>query len=469
MDKKTFLQKLKSDRIVVVGAGRSGIAAAELLSVYGYNVIVIDTDVKVSGKNLLEQFNKINVPLIVSEDSYKNIQSSDIVVLSPGIKPSSNIYKRIFETKAYSISELDLGYLFCKAPIVAVTGSNGKSTVVSLVSEILKRTDRTVWLCGNIGIPLSSYAGKIKEDDIVVCEVSSFQLYTSNFFHPHVAVILNVFDNHLDWHSDMTEYVDAKKKIFEKLEQDDWLILNADDSIVKTLSEYTKAKSLFFSVKDKVCGAYKNGDKIFYSLDAKDAGREICAVGDSNLIGIHNVANLAVSSLVGVLYGLNSDQIREAVKSFKALEHRCEFVGKIDGVSFINDSKSTTPSATEAALTSFDKKVVLIAGGKDKGTDFSKLKEVVKQKVHTMILIGQASEKISGVFKDVVPVIPARDLKDAVELGYNFAAVRKMDVLFSPMCASFDMFKNFEHRGEVFKEEVKNKIAAEISKAKMGV
>jgi len=411
MEYENFLDKLNNSRIVVAGLGKSGLAAMELLKCKGYDVIGIDSKQR--------------------EDSYLEIKDKDIVVVSPGIKPSSKIFDRIRELKLFVISELDIAAMFCKAPIIAVTGSNGKSTVVTIVGEILKASGKNTWVLGNIGVPFSEKVSQIQDDDIVVCEVSSFQLENSHFFHPYIAVVLNIHQNHLDWHKDMNEYIQAKMKITQNLTDKDYLVLNEDDPELSRFVNSTQAKTLFFNPRQEQDIDYPN------------------------LPGPHHLGNFVVSGLLTQLLGVDRDIIREVLLGFKGLPHRFQHILTIEGINFINDSKSTTIGATKAGLESYSNDVVLIAGGRNKGSDFNQIKDVVREKVKCLVLIGESSNLLNDIFREVTKIDKASSMDDAVSKAFQYGKNFNADVVLSPMCASFDMFDNFEHRGDVFSDLVR--------------
>lgn len=452
MNKDVFLDKLKKSRVVVVGLGKSGEAVSRFLYHKGYFVTAIDSfegpDVEKTAARLSAEGIQTNI----GAGAYLTIKQGDIVVISPGIKPGAPVYSHCKKIDVDIVSELDIGWIFCPAPIIAVTGSNGKSTVVTLIGEILRNAGMKVWARGNIGTPLSYNLGEMSESDIVVCEVSSFQLWTSHYFHPKVAIVLNIHHNHMDWHSCLDEYTEAKKRILRNMKKSDYVILNADDPKVKSFAAYTFARSLFFSVKSKQTGGYIEDDNIVVDINRDKS--VICNYKDTSLLGIHNTSNIIAASIAGRIFNIKPLSIKQAICEFKGLDHRIQLVGSVGDVNFINDSKSTTVEATIAALKSCDKDVVLIAGGKDKGIDFSKARDILLEKVNTLVLIGEASNKLQKLFSDDLYTVKAQDLSEAVNIAYQSARDSEADVLLSPMCSSFDMFKNFENRGEAFKQAV---------------
>jgi UDP-N-acetylmuramoylalanine--D-glutamate ligase len=353
-------------------------------------------------------------------------------VVSPGVKNKASPIIWAEKDNIPIISEIELAWLNCLGKIIAVTGTNGKSTVTALIGEILKSSGRKTFVLGNIGVPFCSRVQEVSSSDFVSLEISSFQLERISRFKPKVALILNFNQNHLDRHRDMHEYLEAKKKIFMNQDKDDYTVLNYADPIVKNLAGQTKAKVLYFNTP--------NLKHLKFNLNP------------------NQLAALTVASL----FGITEELCLEVFKQFKGLEHRLEFVTQIDGVEFINDSKSTNVDSTIWALENITRPIILIAGGRDKGIDFSPLSSLAKEKVKEMIVIGEARGKIKDAFGQFLPLLEAPSLEEAVKLSLRDA--KKGDcVLLSPMCASFDMFDDFEHRGRIFKEIV-NQLASNLVK-----
>ncbi|KPK40841.1 MAG: hypothetical protein AMJ78_06795, partial [Omnitrophica WOR_2 bacterium SM23_29] len=349
------------------------------------------------------------------------------------------------------ISEIELGYLCCGAPIVAITGTNGKSTVTTLIGEILKKAGVDVVVCGNLGNPFCDEMPNIKSNSIVVLEVSSFQLEKVKEFKPYISVLLNISQNHFDRHPDLNSYINAKAQIFRNQNSSDWTILNYDDELLREFKGKTKANVLYFSRTKKIVGAYLDSNLLVISANGIE--QILCDISELKIKGGHNVENALASLCVATTLGIAPQHITDAVKDFKGLEHRYEYVTSIDSIDFINDSKSTTVLSTMRALEACDRPVILIAGGKDKGSDFRKARSMLASKVKSMVLIGTSKGKIKEDLRSVVSITEANSMEEAVKIAY-FNAVEGDAVLLSPMCASFDMFKNFEERGKVFKEAV---------------
>lgn len=426
----------KGKNVTVAGLAKSGMAAALLLKRRGAVVWATDSGDSPSlgeHKRLLE---KRGITVETGGHSRGFIRGKDLIVISPGVPEGSPVLKWAGEYGVPVIGEIELGYLCCPSPIVAVTGTNGKSTTTTLIGEILRRGGKRAVVCGNIGNPFCGEIAKIRGGSIVVLEVSSFQLESVDRFRPYVAVVLNISQNHFDRHPGLGAYVNAKARIFANQQKGDWAVLNLDDPSVKGLRARTKAKAVFFSRK-------------------KGIPRLLCSPEDLKIKGAHNIENVLACQRVASIFGIKPAKVRQALKGFRGLEHRFEHVAQKRGVEFINDSKGTTVLATVMALESCVKPVILIAGGHDKGSDFGKAVKAVSEKVKKLVLIGEAKEKIRRQIAGAAPHIFASTMDDAVRKA--FAAAEEGDcVLLSPMCASFDMFRNFEERGRVFKKAVRS-------------
>ncbi|MBI4313384.1 MAG: UDP-N-acetylmuramoyl-L-alanine--D-glutamate ligase, partial [Candidatus Omnitrophica bacterium] len=349
------------------------------------------------------------------------------------------------------IGELELGARFCRGRIVAVTGSNGKSTVTALVGEMLKAAGRPVVVAGNIGTPLTSVLDQIHPSTTVALEVSSFQLEAIEKFHPSIASVLNVTPNHMDRHENMDAYIAAKRRLLTRQGMRDWAVLNSDDAVCRSYRSSVRGRCLEFSLEGPVRGAYLAGETLCLMLRGRL--HRVIHQSDLKLKGRHNAANALAALAIGGLLGLEVEPMQEALQTFAGLEHRMEPVASWNGILFVNDSKSTTVEAGIKALEACPGQAVLIAGGKDKGSDFSKLIAVARDKVRATVLIGADGPRIAAALERTVPVYPAQTLQEAVSRAVQLS--RPGDwVLLSPMCASFDMFRDFEDRGEAFKQSV---------------
>ncbi|MCX8034223.1 MAG: UDP-N-acetylmuramoyl-L-alanine--D-glutamate ligase [Thermodesulfovibrio sp.] len=472
------LSELYDKKIAIVGLGKSGIALVKLLSALDVKVIVNDKKpVDEIEKDLSSISDKI-YRIFGGKHPPEAFIEAQLIVVSPGVPIStpsivSAIYRGIPVIGEIELSWEILTLLKPDIKIIGITGSNGKSTTSTLTYEFLKKDGKRVVLAGNIGFPMAEVVYEIynKKIDIdyLVLELSSFQLESIKNFKVHSAAILNITPDHMDRYSGMKEYIEAKAKIFQNQGGDDFLILNMDDkntiSSIKHLRDvYLKKEKLphilYFSRFQKVYGAFLEKETVRFHVReelSEDIKREmentVLPVNSFKIKGVHNIENIMAASLLAFSVGCTADSIKEVVKEFPGLPHRMELVREIDGVSYINDSKGTNVDAVAKSLDSFSGNVILIAGGRDKDGDFTALKEVVQKKVKALILIGEASQKIANALGEVVNHYFEKDMKSAVIKAKDIAQ-RGDIVLLSPGCASFDMFKNFEHRGEIFKEIV---------------
>jgi len=446
------MKRFKGKNIAVVGLAKSGAAAALLLKKLGARVWATDSG---DSAGLRETQGLLAAKKIKAElglHTREFIRGKDLAVISPGVPEGSQVLKWAAEYKVPVIGEIELGYICCEAPVVAVTGTNGKSTTTTLIGEILKKGAKRPVVCGNIGNPFCGEIAKVRKNSVVVLEVSSFQLESIKSFKPHVAVVLNISQNHFDRHPDLAAYISAKSRILENQDKDDWAVLNYDDPLVRRLKAKTKAKTLFFSRKYKKAAAFFENGSVFIGR-GKDA-QKICSASELKIKGAHNIENVLACLCVASIFGISPKGIKESLLAFNGLEHRFEHVSTVRGVEFINDSKGTTVLATIMALESCERPVILIAGGHDKGSDFRKARHAVGAKVKKLILIGEAKEKIRDHLMGAAPCIFADTMGDAVKKAF-LEAEEGDCVLLSPMCASFDMFRNFEERGRAFKEIVR--------------
>ncbi|OIO37651.1 MAG: UDP-N-acetylmuramoylalanine--D-glutamate ligase [Candidatus Omnitrophica bacterium CG1_02_49_10] len=443
---------LKGKRITVAGLGRSGFAAAGFLKDMGCDVWVTDSS---SGGEIDERaaaLKERGVNVELGGHSKRFISSSDMLVVSPGVGDESAPIRMAKEAAIPIIGEIELGYLFCKAPIIAITGTNGKSTTTSLIGHILKEAGKNVSVSGNIGIPFTGEVASYKDDTVAVLEISSFQLEYTRSFRPKISLILNITDDHIDRHGSMEEYSDKKKKIFENQGEGDTAVLNYDDAGVRPLADECNCDVLYFSRMTKVKGAYVDGMHIYY--DAGEAPEKVMHIKDIGLAGEHNTENVLAAVIAARCFGVAPDTIRKAVSGFKGLAHRCEYVDTVNGIDFVDDSKGTNVDATVRAIGSYAKPIVLIAGGRDKDSDFTAADGIVCKKVVHVVLIGEAKDRIAESISPSVKKSKADSLRGAVRMAFESAAKGDM-VLLSPMCSSFDMFRDYKDRGDQFKALVK--------------
>ena len=442
-------------KVLVIGAARSGIASARFLMARGAVVALHDQKPIEKWSDEALKLKEIGVGLVPGEVPTWLLDQLELVVVSPGV-PATIIPIRYAERAgAEVIGEVELASRYLKGRIVAITGSNGKTTTTSLIGELLRNGGLKVQVGGNIGRPLISMVEQSTDDGWTVVELSSFQLETIKSFHPEIATVLNVTPNHMDRYETFNDYAGAKHRIFMNQTANDTAILNADDPTVASWRSGLKARVLSFSVKSELSeGIFLRGNTLILRQDNTE--QALLDVTEMKLRGTHNAENVAAALAAGIACGLDIDSMRETVKAFNPVEHRLEFVGEIQKIKFYNDSKATSVDATLKALEAFASdpgKVVLILGGRGKKAPYAPLAELVRSKVRSLILVGEDAETIASELGSLAPVERAGDMKDAV--NRSFVAAKPGDtVLLAPACASFDMFDSFEHRGKVFKTEV---------------
>jgi UDP-N-acetylmuramoylalanine--D-glutamate ligase len=448
-------------KVLVIGAGRSGIAGAKFLAARGATVALNDAKPLEKWSAAALELKSEGVGCLAGEAPGWLLDQVDLVVISPGV-PTGAIPVRYAERAgAEVIGEVELASRYLKGRIVAITGSNGKTTTTSLIGQLLKDAGLPVLVGGNIGTPLISLVESSQDDGWTVVEMSSFQLETIREFHPNVAVALNVTPNHMDRYESFTDYAAAKHRIFMNQGPGDVAILNADDEIVSSWAKGLRAHVANFSVKQQLDeGLFLRGRELVARAQTRE--RILLNVDEMKLRGLHNVENVLAALAAGLACGAAPESMRETVREFRPVEHRLEFVAEIGGVKFYNDSKATSVDATLKALEAFggdvrgdagEGKVVLILGGRGKKAPYAPLAPLIKERVRQLILLGEDAETIANELGEFAPSERATDMKDVV--SRSFQAAQPGDVvLLAPACASFDMFESFEHRGSVFRNEV---------------
>ena len=441
-------------RISVIGAVRSGIGAAKLIKKLGGVPFVSDSasESKIKSSVSLLKENKIEYETDGHSDK---VYKCDLMIASPGVPSDAPVLKEAKERNIKVISELEFASRFCKGKIVAITGTNGKTTTTSLCGHLFNVCGHKTYTAGNIGLAFSEIATDVKEDEFVALEVSSFQLDLINEFKPNVAMILNITPDHLNRYENKFEnYIGSKFRIFKNQDENDYLILNKDDQTInKNITGY-KSKSFYFSLNEDISnGCYLSNDQIIFNRDYKPEFS--FAINEMQIKGEHNIANAMAVITAAKVFDFDNGKIKEGLRTFKGVEHRLELVREINGVKYVNDSKATNVDSVWYALKSFDEPLFLILGGQDKGNDYNRIKNLVEEKVKKIYAIGSSAEKVFNFFHNIVKV----ELKGSLEEVISSASkeARNGDVvLLSPACASFDMFDNYEHRGKVFKEAVNN-------------
>ncbi|MFN2515337.1 MAG: UDP-N-acetylmuramoyl-L-alanine--D-glutamate ligase [Pyrinomonadaceae bacterium] len=448
---------LAGKKALVIGAARSGIACAGFLARQGATVALNDAKPIEEWSAEALALRSESVGTLAGDVPSWLLDQIELVIVSPGV-PSKTIPIRYAERAgAEVIGEVELASRYLRGRIVAITGTNGKTTTTTLIGEILQDAGMKTQVGGNIGTPLISLVESSSDDGWTVVEMSSFQLETIKEFHPSVAVVLNVTPNHMDRYESFTDYAAAKHRIFMNQEPGDVAILNADDEIVSSWAGGLRAHGVTFSVKQELEeGLFLRGREIV--SHTKNAEKILMMRDEMKLRGLHNVENVLAALAAGLACGAAPESMRETVKRFQAVEHRLEFVLEIGEIKFYNDSKATSVDATVKALEAFADeagKIVLILGGKGKKAPYAPLAALIRTKARKLILIGEDAETIATELADAAPMERARDMKEAVALSFR-AAESGDTVLLAPACASFDMFESFEHRGRVFKDEVQS-------------
>ena len=453
---------VKGKRVLVVGLGKSGIASALFLADHGARVAVSDTK---SEEELHHEIPQLLDRGIVVEAGYHNertFKEQELIVISPGVPSDVPQLEQARQAGIPVIGEVELAARYLKGRIVAITGSNGKTTTTALTGEIIAAAGKKILVGGNIGTPAISFVETATDDAYIVLEVSSFQLETIETFHPKIAVVLNVTPDHLDRHHTFENYAAAKARIFENQTARDFAVLNGDDATCVAMAAKTKAAVYWFSRQHLgERGSFVRRDDIIWR--DRDHEQTIMPVAEIGLKGAHNVENVLAAVCAGMLAGVDPADIRRAVAAFKAVEHRLEFVATIRGVDYYNDSKATNVDATIKALESFAGGIHVILGGKDKGSDYSVLNPLLQERVKRVYTIGAAAPKIESQIKGV-PVVSAGTIDTAVRLAGESAAAGDI-VLLAPACASFDQFVSYEHRGRVFKDLVKQMESRQLQHA----
>ncbi|HVZ17724.1 MAG TPA: UDP-N-acetylmuramoyl-L-alanine--D-glutamate ligase [Terriglobales bacterium] len=444
--------EVSGKRVLVVGLGKSGVASALFLQQQGARVTVSDSKQEDQLRNEIPVLLDKGITVESGGHGERTFRQQDLIVISPGVPVNAPVLEPARKLGIPIIGEVELATRYLKGELIAITGSNGKTTTTALAGEVVKAGGFPTLVGGNIGTPAISLVPESTDQTYTVLEISSFQLETIEQFHAKIAVVLNVTPDHLDRHGTFDAYWAAKRRIFENQTSDDFAVLNADDRAAARMGAGLKAQLRWFSRKEEQeNGAYVRGEKIYCRDVAGE--REIMSLHDMQLKGAHNVENVLAAVVIGSILGIAPAKIRDSVRNFKAVEHRLEFVANVNGVDYYNDSKATNVDATVKALESFPRNIHIILGGKDKGSDYTVLKPLLQERAKRVYTIGAAAEKIESHLGDVVPLTRAITLDVAVRKAAEAATPGDVVVL-APACASFDQFTSYEHRGKVFKELV---------------
>ena len=447
MNKEIMLDK----KVGIIGAARSGVAIAKLMKKVGAIPFVSDMASSDKLKNFLLELDNENIQYECGKHT-ERLLDSDMVVISPGVPSNVPIVTQLLNSGKKVVSEIEAAYYFNTAKLIGITGSNGKTTTTSLLHEMFKLNDKKSFLAGNVGDPFSNYVLDTNEEYYGVLELSSFQLDHIETFKPIVSLILNITPDHIDRYGSFENYINSKARIFMNQKESDFLIYNSDDKIVSKIAEKANCRKLKLSIQSKDNeGAFVENNEVKIIFD----GNEFVLINCDEIFirGKHNLYNSLAASMAGYVSGLTKEEIIKVLKVFKGVEHRLEFVRELGGVKFYNDSKATNVDSVWYALDSFTSPVILIAGGKDKGNDYTDIIPLVKEKVKNAVLIGEGADKLGKALNGITSISFAQTMEEAVKVAYDISKHGDV-VLLSPACASFDMFNNYEHRGLIFKNSV---------------
>lgn len=451
----TNRENLKNTKVLVVGFGRSGIAAAQALLKLGAYVCIQDSKSEDSfDPNLITFFKGQGAEFYLNSFPYE-MENFDLLVLSPGVSPELPFIQDAIEKGVEVIGELEIAYRIGKGNYVAITGTNGKTTTTTLVGEIFKLSKRKTSVVGNIGIAVISASAEAEENDWLVTECSSFQLETTKYFKPYISAILNLTPDHLNRHHTMQAYGQAKAKVFANQSEDGYLIINKDDKDCYKLASGCRAKVVPFTIEEELdFGAFVKGNKV---VIADEDGKiiEICDVNDIKIIGRHNLSNVVAAVAICYFAGIDKDVIEKGIMEFNGVPHRIEFCGDVEGVKYYNDSKGTNTDAAITAIKAIQKNIILIAGGDAKEQDFTEFAKALNGAVKTLILLGRDADMIKKAAEEqgFNDYIYCKNMDECVTKAHEIAKPRDT-VLLSPACASWDMYDNYEQRGNHFKESV---------------
>ncbi len=450
------MNQLENKRILVVGMGKSGIAATQALLKLGAAVSVYDRKEEDKIDTQLIQFLRNKNATCYFGEKPSNTDELDMVVISPGVPLDTGFVQEAREAGAEVIGELEIAYRVGKGKYVAITGTNGKTTTTTLVGEIFKNSGRKTYVVGNVGVAVISKALSSAEEDWLVTETSSFQLETTKYFRPEVSALLNITPDHMDRHKTIENYAQAKAMIFRNQDESQYFVVNYDDEESMKLVKQCKAKVIPFSRKtvlDLGCFVL-DGDIVIQNEQGQCI--DICSKDDLKIPGAHNLENALASAAIAYFAGISPEVIAKTLKEFEGVEHRLEFVGEVDGIRFVNDSKGTNPDASIKAIEAIKDGIVLIAGGYDKGSEYEEFINAFQGKVKHLILLGKTAPKIKETAERLgfTKITMCKDMDECVRTGYKMASPGDT-VLLSPACASWDMYTCFEQRGEHFKNCVR--------------
>ena len=448
--------ELKGKKVLLVGLAKTGISTIKCLAKYGADITVNDIKTEDQLEEIIAEIKDIDGIKYILGHHPENISDIDMVVVSPGVPLDLPFIKKVIEENKELIGEVELAYQLAKKPyFVGITGTNGKTTTTSLTGEIFEKAGKETYVVGNIGNPVIDAVQAANEGASFVTELSSFQLESIKDFKPSVSAVLNITEDHMNRHHTMENYIDAKARVFMNQDKNDFCVLNYDDELTKALAEKCNANVVFFSRLEKLeKGVYVENGDIIIDINEKINLMKVCEL---SLPGGHNLENCMAAAAMAYVSGIDIEVIREVLKTFKAVEHRLEFVKEVEGVKYVNDSKGTNPDSTIKAVQAYENPIILIAGGYDKGSTYDELLEIAKKNVKTLVLLGQTADKIEEAARRIgfTDIHRVEDMKEAVKTCHDIAKEGDI-VLLSPACASWGMYKNFEVRGKDFKDNVNN-------------
>ncbi len=452
-------KSIKNKKVAVIGAGKSGLSVCKLLKKLEAKVFLSEKNNKKNIKELEKYSDNFEIGI-----HSERILNNELIVISPGISKNNDIFKKAKDKNIPIISELEFSSWFTNLPIIAITGSNGKTTTTKILENIFRETNLNIFVSGNIGIPFSQIVldniEKNIKNGLHIIEVSSFQLEDIYYFKPDIAIILNITEDHLDRYFSMKNYINAKMNIAKNMKQNDKLVFNSEDDLIAKNIE-TKAKLIGFSIYNKLGEFFfMKKNKIFNSIE-----KELISLNKISLLGDHNIQNIIAAATVAKIYKLSDKNICSGIQKTSPVDYRLQKINEINQISFFNDSKSTNVDSILVAIKSFKENLILILGGRDKGGDFKKIIPVLKNRVKQIIIFGESKNIIKGQLTDFPQIYITESMHDAINFSYNNAESGD-SILFSPGCTSYDMYDNFEHRGRDFNLEV-NKLIA--SKNKIGL
>jgi len=445
---------LSGQRILVIGLGKTGIASAHFLAGKGAVVVVTDEKPLSELKDAISELGNAYANCEFCKYDPDILARVDMIIPSPGVPPSNILLVEAVNKKIPILSEIELAYRFLKPPMIAITGTNGKTTTTTLIGKLLAGGGEKAFVGGNIGNPLIGYVDGKQDDDYAVVEVSSFQLQWIQYFHPFISILLNTTCDHVNYHGSFEAYRMTKERIFENQEKSDLAILNADEPRSSVLAKNMSSKVQFFSTSTNVTkGMYLDHNTLINYTTGND--REVYPLDMIKIPGLHNIENVMASIMAARECGCSPGNIISAIADFKGISHRIEFTCEKNGVAFYDDSKGTNVGAVVRALETFSRPIILLLGGRDKEGDFETLSPLVGEKVKELVLFGEARDRINDLIGGIVKTSKATTLKEAIEIAYHNSSPGDI-VLLSPGCASFDEFSNYKERGRFFKDAVKN-------------